>query len=67
MIRGVLDERWSDWFNGLTIETEGSVTTLTGAVDQSGLHGILTRIGDLMVISVAKIESERKFASITRR
>ena len=46
-VKGVLDEKWSDWFNGLTIETEGSVTTLTGAVDQSGLHGILIRIGDL--------------------
>jgi hypothetical protein len=60
-VRGVLNERWSDWFNGMTLTSEGGVTTLTGAVDQSALRGILARIGDLnlKLISVIYVESER--------
>jgi hypothetical protein len=51
-IGGVLDERWSDWFNDLQLSIEeadgGSrITTLTGALDSSALHGILARIRDL--------------------
>jgi len=63
-VEGILDEQWSDWFNGLTIEVgSGSddplATTLTVAVsDQAKLRGILSRIWDLnlTVISVARIE-----------
>jgi hypothetical protein len=48
-VRGFLDDKWSDWFDGLTIshhcETE---TLLTGPVsDQQALHGILAKIRDL--------------------
>jgi hypothetical protein len=59
-IAGALDERWSDWFNGLTITVEeggdGSrLTILTGTLDQSALHGVLGRIRDLnlRLISIA--------------
>ena len=44
-VRGRLDENWSDWFNGMTVEVDNEssppVTTLTGVVDQPALHGIL--------------------------
>ena len=47
-IEGVLDEAWSDWFEGLTITQQGDDTLLTGAVrDQSALHGIMAKIRDL--------------------
>ncbi|MBZ0283610.1 MAG: hypothetical protein K8L97_22935 [Anaerolineae bacterium] len=59
-IMGHLDDRWADWFEGMTItlETNGE-TRLTGPVaDQSALHGLLRKVRDLGVqlISVNLIE-----------
>ena len=48
-VRGVIDPKWSEWFDGLIIcpGTDG-ITLLTGPVrDQSALHGLLTKIRDL--------------------
>lgn len=46
--KGILDEKWSDWFDGMTITFESGSTTLTGPVaDQAALRGILTKIWDL--------------------
>ena len=48
-VQGRLDQRWSSWFNGLTIsyEDEG-ITVLRGPlVDQAALHGILIKVRDL--------------------
>jgi len=61
-VQGRLDERWTDWFSGLTItfESEGdgaTITTLTGAVaDQAILRGILCKLWDLnlTLISVTR-------------
>jgi hypothetical protein len=65
-VGGRLAENWSGWFDGMTIEVDNErggppVTTLTGVVDRSALHGILFRILDLNLplISVARIEPER--------
>jgi len=58
-IQGKLDERWSDWFNGMSMTTDGDFTLLTGVVaDQSKLRGILSKVWDLnlQVVSVAQIE-----------
>jgi len=65
-VQGQLDERWSDWFNGMTLTFESAsnsspITTLTGAVaDQAKLRGILSKIWDLnmTVISVTQVELE---------
>jgi hypothetical protein len=47
-VEGVLDERWSEWFQGLQVRSEGAETILAGTVpDQSALHGILDRVRDL--------------------
>lgn len=48
-MRGVLDEKWSDWFDGFTLAwTNQNETWLTGRVkDQAGLHGILGKVRDL--------------------
>lgn len=66
-VQGRLDEKWSDWFNGMTITFESTsdgspITTLTGAVtDQPKLRGILSKLWDLnlTLISVVQIESKK--------
>jgi hypothetical protein len=47
-VKGQLDARWSDWFDGLTVRGEGHDTVLSGPIpDQAALHGILAKIRDL--------------------
>ena len=60
-VEGALDRSWSDWFNGMAVTFEEGLTTLTGAVDQSALHGILARIRDLnmKLISVIRVEAKK--------
>jgi len=60
-IKGRLEKRWREWFEGLTFthENDGS-TTLSGPLpDQAALHSILLKIRDmnLTLISVTQIES----------
>lgn len=73
-VKGVLDEKWSDWFAGLTVVPQaGGETLLTGPVrDQAALHGILARIRDLglPLLSVERVETnddrERPLTSNSR-
>ena len=48
-VKGQIDEHWSDWFGGLTIQhVEPDETVLAGAVrDQAALYGLLARLRDL--------------------
>ncbi len=48
-LKGHLDNRWRDWFEGLTITLEDNGDTLlTGPViDQAALHGLLKKVRDL--------------------
>jgi hypothetical protein len=59
-IKGHLENRWADWFEGLTITLEADGETwLTGMVtDQAALHGLLRKVRDLgmPLISVKRIE-----------
>ena len=61
-LRGRLDPRWSDWFDGLGLTTgPDGVTTLRGpVVDQAALHGLLHRLRDLglPLISVTEIQPD---------
>jgi hypothetical protein len=63
-MRGVLDEKWSDWFDGFTLTwTNQNETWLTGRVkDQAGLHGILGKVRDLGLdlLLVKRIEEKDK-------
>ena len=59
-LKGHLDNRWADWFEGLTITLEDNGDTLlTGpVVDQAALHGLLKKVRDLgmPLISVSPVE-----------
>jgi len=61
-IKGLLDEKWSDWFDGLTITSQNErETILVGPVlDQGALHGLLAKIRDLglTLISVEQIDKQ---------
>ncbi len=60
-VKGQLGSQWSNWFEGMIIESDKAATTMTGKVmDQSALHGLLVRVRDLNLplISVKRIESE---------
>ncbi len=58
-IRGRLDEHWSDWFDGMSIDTtQAGITVIRGPVlDQAALHGLLARLRDLAtpLVSVRSI------------
>jgi hypothetical protein len=61
--QGHLDERWSDWFEGMTVTPGYSgdgtpITTFAGQlIDQAALHGVIARIRDIRMalISVNQI------------
>jgi len=66
-IKGLLDEHWSQWFEGMTLksvengESGKMCTVITGAIaDQPALHGLLAKIRDLnlTLISVHRINSK---------
>jgi hypothetical protein len=57
-IKGILDRRWSAWFEDLQISSDGEQTVLSGWVaDQAALHGLLIKIRDLglTLISVRQL------------
>ena len=62
VIKGYLDDDWSEWFDGLTItRAKDGETVLTGLLaDQSALHGVLIKIRDLglSIVSLNPIEAD---------
>jgi hypothetical protein len=61
-VKGTLDRKWSDWFDGFTIAPQANdETLLTGPVaDQAALHGLLAKIRDLglPLLSVKRIADD---------
>jgi hypothetical protein len=58
-LKGRLDQKWSGWFEQMTISAKGNETILTGPVaDQAALHGLLIRIRDLnlTLLSVERLK-----------
>jgi hypothetical protein len=62
-LKGHLDDRWADWFEGLTItREENGETLLTGpVVDQAALYGLLRRVRDLglPLLSVMQVDPKQ--------
>ena len=62
-VQGRLDERWTHWFDEMSItfghaEDGSTVTVLTGSVvDQAALYGLINRMRDLglPLISVGRV------------
>lgn len=57
-VEDVLEDRWSEWFEGLEVERVGSETILSGTLrDQPALHGVLDKVRDLglSVIAVRRL------------
>jgi hypothetical protein len=62
-VRGRLDERWLDFFDGMTVAPKDDSTTISGFVaDQSALHGLLARVRDfgLVLLSVKSAGGEKE-------
>lgn len=60
-LKGHLDDRWSEWFEGLSITLdENGDTLLCGPVpDQAALHGLLKKVRDMgmPLVSVNRVQS----------
>jgi hypothetical protein len=61
-LQGRLEQRWSEWFDGLTLTpgTDGTTTIRGPVVDQAALHGLLQRLRDLGIplLSVTQVEPD---------
>lgn len=58
-VKGHLDARWNELFEGMTVACHDNVTTISGVVlDQAALHGLLARIRDygLVLIAIDRID-----------
>jgi len=61
MIRGHLDKKWKNRFEGMEISYEGDNTIISGSImDEAHLHGILNIIRDLNIklVSVNPVENQ---------
>ena len=50
-VKGHLDDRWSDWREGLSVtrEESGDTVLTLSVVDQAELHGLLRKLRDIGV------------------
>ena len=53
-VKGILDQRWTAWFEDLQVNTDGEETVLSGPLaDQAALHGLLIKVRDLGLFLVS--------------
>jgi hypothetical protein len=60
-VKGILDQRWTAWFENLHVSSDGQETVICGPVaDQAALHGLLTKVRDLglFLISVRHLDPD---------
>jgi len=66
-IKGHLEKRWADWFDGMVITlADNGDTVLSGSVvDQAALHGLLRRVRDLgmPLLSVSCVDRDQPNSS----
>jgi hypothetical protein len=63
-VQGHLDQRWSAWFEGLTLSYEGNdITVLRGPlVDVAALHGVMIKVRDLALplLAVSRVQDSKE-------
>jgi hypothetical protein len=68
--KGRISDRWSDWFEGMTLvhDTDGTTVICCPSIDQAALHGLLAKVRDLglQLISVTPIGTFCLDAAIER-
>jgi hypothetical protein len=49
VVKGHLESKWSEWFDGMTIQNlpEGKTAISGSIVDQAALHGLLIKVRDM--------------------
>ena len=61
-LKGHLDQRWSAWFDGMTLTHDANGETILSGlvVDQAALHSLLIKVHalNLTLISVVRIEAD---------
>ena len=61
-VKGHLDQRWSEWFDGMTITNEenGDAIISGPMVDQAALHSLLVKVFNLNLplIAVSRVEPD---------
>ena len=59
-VQGHLDQRWSAWFDGLTMtyDADGNTVLRGPLVDEAALHGVLIKVRDLTLplLAVNRVE-----------
>ena len=62
-VKGILDSRWTGWFEDLQVSTDGQETVISGPLaDQAALHGLLAKVRDLglFLVSVRHLDPAGK-------
>jgi hypothetical protein len=64
-VQGRLDQCWSEWFDGLTINYDADDNTVLRGplVDEAALHGVLIKVRDLALPLLA-VSREKTDASM---
>jgi hypothetical protein len=60
-VKGILDGRWTAWFENLQVTSDGAETVISGLVaDQAALHGLLAKVRDLglFLVSVRHLDPD---------
>lgn len=62
-LKGYLDARWAEWFEGMNLAHESDGTTLLSGlvVDQAALYGLLRKVRDLglPLLSVMQVDPKQ--------
>ncbi len=60
-VKGHLDQRWSAWFDGMTLTVEANGDTIIAGhvVDQSALHSLLNKVHSLNLTLISVLRTEQ--------